>query len=218
VGAAVTGGGGGLHRGRVTDRPGGAHWWGGRGPAGGGTHARSAGRRRLLAFLGLLALLLAGGVATVVSLTGGGEQAAPAAAPPASPAAAPGAAPAGTPAGAGTDPAALQQTLDDVTAASPVRFAADATEPTAEGAAAVDRLAAALRAGPGPAVTVEGHSARVSDGGERGVPLSEARAAGIARRLGAAGVPADRLRVVGVGPARPLATLEESRRVELRVG
>ncbi|HWN26303.1 MAG TPA: OmpA family protein [Actinomycetospora sp.] len=215
----MTGGGGGLHRGRVTDRPGGAHWWGGRGPAGGGTHARSAGRRRLLAFLGLLALLLAGGVATVVSLTGGGEQAPPAtAAPPASPAAAPGAAPAGTHAGAGTDPAALQQTLDDVTAASPVRFAADATEPTAEGAAVVDRLAAALRAGPGPAVTVEGHSARVSDGGGRGVPLSEARATGIARRLEAAGVPADRLRVVGVGPARPLATLEESRRVELRVG
>jgi len=208
----VTGGGGGLHRGRVTDRPGGAHWWGGRGPAGGGTHARSAGRRRLLAFLGLLALLLAGGVATVVSLTGGGEQAPPAtAAPPASPAAAPGAAPAG-------NPAALQQALDDVTATSPVRFAADATEPTAEGAAAVDRLAAALRTGPGPAVTVEGHSARVSDGGGRGVPLSEARATGIARRLGAAGVPADRVRVVGVGPARPLATLEESRRVELRVG
>ncbi len=214
----MTGGGGGLHRGRVTDRPGGAHWWGGRGPAGGGTHARSAGRRRLLAFLALLTLLLAGGVATVVSLTGGGEQAPPAtAAPPPSPAADPGAAPAGTPAGAGTDPAALQQTLDDVTAASPVRFAADATEPTAEGAAAVDRLAAALRAGPVPAVTVEGHSARVNDGGGRGVPLSEARAAGIARRLEAAGVPAGRLRVVGVGPARPLATLEESRRVELRV-
>jgi outer membrane protein OmpA-like peptidoglycan-associated protein len=151
----------------------------------------------------------------VVSLTGGGEPAPPpAAAPPPSPAAAPGAAPTG----AGTDPALLQQALDDVTATSPVRFAADAAEPTAEGAAAVDRLAAVLRASPGPAVTIEGHSARVSDGGGRGLRLSEERAAGIARRLEAAGVPAGRLRVVGVGPARPLATLEESRRVELRVG
>ena len=55
----MTGGGGGLHRGRVTGRPGGAHWWGGTGPSGGGTHARGGARRGLLALVALLAVLLA---------------------------------------------------------------------------------------------------------------------------------------------------------------
>ena len=213
----MTGGGGGLHRGRVTGRPGGAHWWGGTGPAGGGTHAaRAGGRRGALVLIVLLAVLLAGGI-VAFALTGDEDQAPPAAGAPPAPAASPAAAPSGT-APDGQDPAVLQQTLDGAIAAAPIRFAADSASPTDEGAAAVDRLAAALRASPGPAVTVEGHSARVGDGGGRGVRLSEERAAEIARRLEAAGVPAGRLQVVGVGPARPLPTLEESRRVELRVG
>jgi outer membrane protein OmpA-like peptidoglycan-associated protein len=210
----VTGGGGGLHRGRVTGRPGGAHWWGGTGPAGGGSHAaRVAGRRGVLALAALLAVLAAGGIVAALVLVTGDDPAPPSAATPRSAAAAPSsAADTGT-----TDPLVLQQTLDEVTATTPLRFAADAATPTTGSAAAVDRLAAALTASPGPAVTVEGHSARVGEGGQRGVRLSEERAAEIARRLEAAGVPAGRLRVVGVGPARPLATLEESRRVELRV-
>ncbi|PVZ05859.1 outer membrane protein OmpA-like peptidoglycan-associated protein [Actinomycetospora cinnamomea] len=215
VARAVTGGGGGLHRGRVTGRPGGARWWGGTGPAGGGSHAaRAGGRRGVLALVTLLAVLAAGGVVAALAL--GGEEPAPptAAAPPSPrPDAAPGAAgETGT-----TDPRVLQQTLDEVTAEAPLRFAPDTATPTPEAAAAVDRLAAALRASPGPTVTVEGHTAPVGEGGQRAVALSEDRAAEIARRLEAAGVPPARLRVIGVGSARPLASLEESRRVELDV-
>ena len=215
--------GGGHHRGRVTDRPGGAHWWGGTGRAGGGSHAaRRAGRRGLLLLLALIAVLLAGGVAVAITATRSeGPAPASAAAPPpgASPA---GAAPTGRTAGARSEPTAdvavLQSTIDEVLATAPLRFAADSALPNADTAGSIERLAAVLAATPGPPVTVEGHTAPAGEQTGGAQQLSEQRAQEIVRRLEAAGVPSGRLTAVGVGPAQPLATLEASRRVELRVG
>ena len=69
----------------------------------------------------------------------------------------------------------------------------------------------------GPDV-VEGHTAPAGEITDDAQRLSQQRAQEIARRLEAAGVPTGRLTAVGDGPDRPLATLEASRRVELRVG
>ncbi|MHC1561320.1 OmpA family protein [Actinomycetospora sp. C-140] len=210
--------GGGHHRGRVTDRPGGAHWWGGTGRAGGGTHAvRRAGRRGLLLLLALIAVLAAGGIAVAVTATRSDVPTpASAAAPPAA------ATPTGRSAGARTAPtpdvAVLQSTIDEVLAAAPLRFAADSATPNADTSGSIGRLAAVLAATPGPRVTVEGHTAPTGEQTGGAQQLSEQRAQEIVRRLEAAGVPTGRLTPVGVGPARPLATLDASRRVEVRVG
>ncbi|GAA4788157.1 hypothetical protein GCM10023200_23150 [Actinomycetospora chlora] len=211
--------GGGHHRGRVTDRPGGAHWWGGTGRAGGGSHARRAVRRGPLLLLALVAVLLVAGV--VVGVVGLGDSgngsgptpAASASGPP--PATTRPAIERTTPA---PDAAVLQSTIDEVLTGAPLRFAADSATPTPEAVAAVDRLAAVLTATPGPPVTVEGHTAPAGEETGSAQQLSRERADEIVRRLEAAGVPTGRLTAVGVGPARPLATLEASRRVELRVG
>lgn len=215
--------GGGHHRGRVTGVPGGAHWWGGRGPAGGGTHAASGRRRRTPVLLVALAVLLLGGAAVAVALTQGGTPGgAPTPPAPAASAAPVGADPSGAsprPAGrTGPDTAVLQGTVDEVLVAAPLRFPADSATLTPESAAAVSRVAAALRAAPGPPVTVEGHTAPAGEDTGSAQVLSQQRAEEVVRRLQAAGVPAGSLTAVGVGPARPLASLDASRRVEIRVG
>ena len=212
----MTGGGGGLHRGRVTGGPGtGAHWWGGRGPAGGGTHAARVGGRRGVLLIALLAALLLGGVAAAVALTRTSSTPSPAAASPAAPA--PGTPTTSRAAGA-PDVAVLQQTIDEVLVATPLRFPADSATPNAGATGAVDRLAAVLKASPGPTVTVEGHTAPTGEDTGDAQVLSQQRAEDVVRRLEAAGVPAGSLTAVGVGPRDPLGSLEASRRVELRVG
>ncbi|GAA4936216.1 outer membrane protein OmpA-like peptidoglycan-associated protein [Actinomycetospora succinea] len=212
--------GGGHHRGRVTGVPGGAHWWGGRGPSGGGTHAAPGGRRsRVPMVLGLLAVLVVGGAAVAVALTRGSSEIPQT--PPAPAASAGSAAPAGSPRPAGRtgpDTVVLQGTIDEVLAAAPLRFAADSATPVPEAAGGVSRVAAVLRASPGPPVTVEGHTAPAGEDVGDAQALSQQRAEEVVRRLEAAGVPAGSLTAVGVGPARPLASLEASRRVEIRVG
>jgi outer membrane protein OmpA-like peptidoglycan-associated protein len=187
--------------------PGGLHRWGGTGPTGGGTHAApDNARRRGLVLLGLVVVLAAAGLVTALMVSGGAE-----------PAAGPGAA--GAPATAPTpDPAVLQATLDEVLAATPLRFPADNAQPVPEAAGSIERTAAVLRATPGPPITVEGHTAPVGEETIDARTLSRQRAEEVARRLEAAGVPVGRLRAIGVGSARPLATLEASRRVEIRVG
>lgn len=218
---SVTGGGGGHHRGRVTAGPGtGAHWWGGRGPAGGGTHAAPGGRRGPVpTLLVLLAVLLVGGAAVTVALSGNSSPAPPAPAASAAPSVP--ASPVGgsrSPGRTGPDTAVLQGTIDEVLAAAPLRFAADSAAPAPDAAAAASRVAAVLRAAPGPRITVEGHTAPVGEDRGGAQALSQQRAAQVVRLLEASGVPAGSLTAVGVGPARPLATLDASRRVEIRVG
>lgn len=218
----VTGGGGGHHRGRVTAGPGGAHWWGGTGPAGGGTHAvRRAGRRGLVLLVVLVPVLVAGGVVLAVALTRGPEPA-PASAgsraqpsPPAPVATGP---LGGAPAVRASDVATLRAAIDGVLATTPLRFPADSATPDPAASASVERLAAAMLATPGPPITVEGHTAPAGEDTGGAQRLSQQRADEIRRRLESAGVPPERLRAVGVGPARPLATLEASRRVEIRAG
>ncbi|MEJ2889419.1 OmpA family protein [Actinomycetospora aeridis] len=216
--------GGGHHRGRVTGAPGGAHWWGGRGPAGGGTHAAPGDRRRRLpVLLALVVLLLAGG-AVAFALTRPPDPApTPTAAeqPGTQPGPQPGAVPAGgtrPPSRTGPDAAVLQSTIDEILAAAPLRFPADSATPGADASAAVSRVAAVLRATPGPPVTVEGHTAPAGEDTGDAQALSQRRAEEVVRLLEDAGVPAGSLTAVGVGPADPLGSLEASRRVEIRVG
>ncbi|MDD7933351.1 OmpA family protein [Actinomycetospora straminea] len=218
--------GGGLHRGRVTGGPHtGAHWWGGRGPAGGGSHAAPGARRRLRVLLLLLGLLALGGVAVAVAVTGTSDPPpAPAASPapdgPAVPAAPALPAASGTPATSAAvvpDADALQDTIDDVLAATPLRFPPDSARPADGADEAVERLAGALRAAPGPPVTIEGHTAPTGEDTDDAEDLSQRRADEIVRRLQAAGVPAGSLTAVGVGSERPRDSLAASRRVEVRV-
>ena len=96
----------------------------------------------------------------------------------------------------------LQQTIDEVLAATPLRFPADSASPGAGAAGAVDRLAGVLRATPGPRVTVEGHTAPTGEETGDAQELSQRRAEEIVRRLEAAGVPAGSLTAVGVGSDR----------------
>lgn len=209
--------GGGHHRGRVTGVPGGAHWWGGRGPAGGGTHAARAARRRLPLVLAVLVLLLAGG-AVAFALTRPTEPPPPVASPDAPGAAAVPAGGTRPPSRTGPDAAVLQGTIDELLTAAPLRFPADEATPPPDAAAAVSRVAALLRATPGPPVTVEGHTAPAGEDTGGAQALSQRRADEVVRLLEASGVPSGSLTAVGVGPARPLASLDASRRVEIRVG
>jgi outer membrane protein OmpA-like peptidoglycan-associated protein len=65
---------------------------------------------------------------------------------------------------------------------------------------------------------VEGHVADTPGGPDVAQRLSDQRAAVVAEALVAAGVPAERITMRGVGAMRPLATPEESRRVEITIG
>jgi outer membrane protein OmpA-like peptidoglycan-associated protein len=112
----------------------------------------------------------------------------------------------------------LRAQLVDVQAAQPIRFGADSAELSGPPAETVQRVAGLLVAGPPVPVLVEGHVANTPGGPEAGLHLSEQRAAVVAEALMAAGVPAERISTRGLGAERPLATVEESRRVEITVG
>jgi outer membrane protein OmpA-like peptidoglycan-associated protein len=169
--------------------------------------------------IALLVVFLAGVAVIAVAVTRGPDPAPASATAPttgpadASPAVRPDARTA-TPA----DAAVLQNTIDEVVTDHPLRFPADATTPAPGTADTIDRLAAVLRATPGPPVVLEGHTAPAGESTGAAATLSRQRAEEVARRLEAAGVPTGRLTTVGVGPDRPLASLEASRRVEVRVG
>ncbi len=216
----MTGGPHGTHRGRVADPHGGAHWWRGHGPLGGGSHAAGAPRRRrvvlALVLLAAVAVVAAGVAVIIAGRDAGNADAASAGAPPTAPAPAGGGAAGGGAAGGGADSAALQARLDGVLAATPVRFAPAAVEPLSRSGLAP--LAAALQAAPGVPVTVEGYTAPIGTDGTRSQELSRQRAEEVAGDLAALGVDPARLRTAGLGDTRPRATLDESRRVELRAG
>jgi outer membrane protein OmpA-like peptidoglycan-associated protein len=119
------------------------------------------------------------------------------------------------------DPPAAEPPLEQllaVQAAEPIRFGADSVQLAGPPAATVQRVAELLMAAPPVPVLVEGHVADTPGRPEAGQLLSEKRAAVVAEALVAAGVPADRISTRGFGAERPLATVEESRRVEIRVG
>jgi outer membrane protein OmpA-like peptidoglycan-associated protein len=119
------------------------------------------------------------------------------------------------------DPPAAEPPLAQlvaVQAAEPIRFGADSVQLAGPPAATVQRVAELLMAAPAAQVLVEGHVADTPGRPEAAQLLSEQRAAVVAEALVAAGVPADRIIARGLGAQRPLATVEESRRVEVRVG
>jgi outer membrane protein OmpA-like peptidoglycan-associated protein len=108
--------------------------------------------------------------------------------------------------------------LVELLATQPVRFTADCAELAEPQAGTVRRVAELLVAGPAVPVLVEGHVADTPGGPEAVQQLSDRRAAVVADALVAAGVPAERITARGVGATRPLATPEESRRVEITIG
>lgn len=114
--------------------------------------------------------------------------------------------------------ALLQAQLAEVQAAQPIRFGADSAELSGPSADTVRRVAELLLADPTAPVVVEGHVAATPGGVEVGLQLSDQRAAVVAQALVAAGVLAHRIDTRGLGAERPLATVEESRRVEITVG
>jgi outer membrane protein OmpA-like peptidoglycan-associated protein len=145
------------------------------------------------------------------------------AAPPAPPAEEAAALPAvRAPVVAGNPPSApqadqLRAQLAEVLAAQPIRFGADSAELSGPPAGTVQRVAELLVTGPPVPVLVEGHVADTPGGLEAVRELSERRAAVVAEALVASGVPAERISTTGLGAERPLATVEESRRVEITV-
>jgi outer membrane protein OmpA-like peptidoglycan-associated protein len=115
-----------------------------------------------------------------------------------------------------TDP--LRAQLGELLAAQPIRFEADSAELAGPQAATVQRVAELLATAPEVPVLVEGHVADTPGGLEAGRQLSEQRAAVVAQALVTAGIPTERISTEGLGAERPLATVEESRRVEITVG
>jgi outer membrane protein OmpA-like peptidoglycan-associated protein len=115
-----------------------------------------------------------------------------------------------------TDPAVAD--VAPLPAAYPIRFTADSAALTGPAADAVRRAGELLAAGPAVPVLVEGHVADTPGGPDAAQRLSDQRAAVVAEALVAAGVPAERITARGAGATRPLATVEESRRVEIAVG
>lgn len=105
-----------------------------------------------------------------------------------------------------------------VLATQPIRFPADTALLAGPAADTVRRVAQLLAAGPPVPVLVEGHVADTPGRPEVVQQLSDRRAAVVAELLVACGVPAERITVRGVGDTRPLATVEESRRVEITIG
>jgi outer membrane protein OmpA-like peptidoglycan-associated protein len=108
--------------------------------------------------------------------------------------------------------------LVELLATQPIRFMADSAELAGPQAGTVRRVAELLVAGPAVPVLVEGHVADTPGGPEAVQQLSDRRAAVVADALVAAGVPAERITARGAGATRPLATPEESRRVEITIG
>lgn len=104
---------------------------------------------------------------------------------------------------------------DRVAVAGPILFTADSAELTGPATEAVAEVAGLLRARPGTAIEVVGHAADLPGPAERALALSQERAEVVARALADAGVPPSRITTRGAGDARPLATLEASRRVEI---
>lgn len=89
-------------------------------------------------------------------------------------------------------------------AISGLTFVSGSAEPTAQGVAAIDAAAAALRANPSVRVRIEGHTdAQGSDALNQ--TLSEARANRVRDELVARGIAADRLTAAGFGSSRPVA-------------
>lgn len=146
-------------------------------------------------------------------------------APPAEPPSASPAVPATAPAPVvATDPApaappdpALAE-VAQVLATQPIRFTPDSAMLAGPAADTVRRVAELLVAGPAVPVVVEGHVADTPGGPDVVQRLSDQRAAVVTEALVAAGVPPERITARGVGATRPLATPEESRRVEITIG
>jgi outer membrane protein OmpA-like peptidoglycan-associated protein len=115
-------------------------------------------------------------------------------------------------------PDPVRAEVTGVLAAQPIRFSPDSAVLAGPPAETVQRVAQLLAQGPAEPVLVEGHVADTPGGPDVAQRLSDQRAAVVAEALVAAGVPAERITTRGVGAMRPLATPEESRRVEITIG
>jgi outer membrane protein OmpA-like peptidoglycan-associated protein len=116
------------------------------------------------------------------------------------------------------DPAAVEHArVATLLAERPVVFTADSAELTPPAAAAVQEVGQLLAALPGAPVLVEGHAADTPGGADAGRLLSERRAVVVGEALVAAGVAGDRIVTRGRGAERPLATVVQSRRVEISI-
>ncbi len=106
--------------------------------------------------------------------------------------------------GAAADDAVLgvQDTIDAILAETPLEFASADYEPTDDHAAALDRVAAAVKSLGGTTVLVEGHTT-ASGNADADFLLSRARAATIADELVARGVPAEQLELVARSATDP---------------
>lgn len=114
------------------------------------------------------------------------------------------------------DPGPQRVTLAAALAsAGSITFAADRADLVGSSATTVERVAHLLGTGPGPQVALTGYAADASGPAEVAQRLSERRAGVVADALVAAGVARDRIVVAGRGTADPLATPEQSRRVEI---
>jgi outer membrane protein OmpA-like peptidoglycan-associated protein len=119
---------------------------------------------------------------------------------------------------AAPDHALLRSQVAQAVAEQPIVFPPDSAELAEPAARTVQRVADLLVAAPEVPVLVEGHVADTPGGLEAGAQLAERRAVVVSEALVAAGVAAERITTRGRGAEQPLATPEQSRRVEISIG
>lgn len=107
----------------------------------------------------------------------------------------------------GPDPAAakaaLQQQIDQALQQSPITFQADSPELTEQGEQTAQKAAELAKSAPQELkFTVTGFVANTGSPSPEDQQLSQQRAQAVADKFAAAGVPAERLEVVGKGPAQ----------------
>lgn len=107
---------------------------------------------------------------------------------------------------------------DRLTFIEPVRFSGTTAILLADAEPAISELAAILTMNPTWAVRIEGHTDNRGEPDEL-LALSQQRAAAIGERLVAAGIPAERIQVEGIGGANPITTnrTAEGREVNNRI-
>lgn len=102
-----------------------------------------------------------------------------------------------------------------------VGFARDSADLLPDPSGALTSLAEALRREPARLIVVEGHVSTTDGTPAANLALSERRAQAVVSELVRIGLPADRVRAVGVGSARPIATSDDeagraiNRRIEI---
>lgn len=111
-------------------------------------------------------------------------------------------------------------TFEPVVLSSDVNFAFDRSELRPEAQSVLNNVAASLRQNPNVRVNIEGHTDAVGSN-EYNLGLSQRRADSVSSYLMSQGISGDRMRTIGYGEERPVATNETdqgramNRRVEI---